>query len=370
MMRTGFRTLILSTTALGLIGCAQVQDTLSDVDAGFRSALDSVEQALDGKTDSRAAADTLRAAKLMDGDGVARDPQAAVALLRPHAEDGYADAQFLLGLAYSAGQGVEQDRATALSWYERAADRGNAQAQYLMGLAYLNGDGVAKDAEQAAYWFAKGAEAGNAGAQYHLALGYAGNDQYDEALRWMEIAARKGHADAQYLTGEFYQIGRGTAANTAWATRWFGKAAAQGVARAQYMLGLAYAAPSGAPRDIDTAYYWLSVASANGDDRAPEYRDKVGGLLTAAQRDAVARKAAEWQPTTAQAAAVDDRPSLVFVQYALSEAGYDPGPVDGLMGPRTGKAIARYRQRHGIDGGSAVNEALLDSLKNEKATAI
>jgi TPR repeat protein len=369
MIRLSASALIVPAMALGLTSCSQIESTLSDVDSGFRSAVRSVESALVGKEHNQASADTLRAAKLMDGDGVARDPQAAVALLRPHAENGYAEAQLLLGLAYSAGQGVAKDRAKALHWYEKAADQNNAQAQYLMGLARLNGDGIAKDTDKAAYWFAKGAENGNAGAQYHLAIGLAGNDRFEEALRWLEVAARQGHADAQYLAGEFYQIGRGTAVDKAWATHWFGKAAAQGVVRAQYMLGLAYAAPSGVPRDLDKAYFWLAVASAGGDERATEYRDKVGKLVAESQRSAIAARATKWQPTTDQADAVDDRPSLVFIQYALSEAGYDPGPVDGLMGPRTGKAIARYREEHGIGGGSAINAALLYSLKNEKATA-
>ncbi len=30
------------------------------------------------------------------------------------------------------------------------------------------------------------------------------------------------------------------------------------------------------------------------------------------------------------------------VQQALRDAGYDPGPIDGIMGPRTRSALRRY----------------------------
>jgi len=36
------------------------------------------------------------------------------------------------------------------------------------------------------------------------------------------------------------------------------------------------------------------------------------------------------------------------VQRKLKEIGYNPGPVDGLMGPRTSNAIERYQRDNGL----------------------
>lgn len=39
-----------------------------------------------------------------------------------------------------------------------------------------------------------------------------------------------------------------------------------------------------------------------------------------------------------------------LVQVRLKDAGFDPGPIDGLLGPRTRLAIERYRAAHATSG--------------------
>lgn len=46
------------------------------------------------------------------------------------AEQGYADAQFRLGLMYAEGRGVAKDDAEAVRWYQLAAAQGHAGAQF------------------------------------------------------------------------------------------------------------------------------------------------------------------------------------------------------------------------------------------------
>lgn len=64
------------------------------------------------------------------------------------------------------------------------------------------------------------------------------------------------------------------------------------------------------------------------------------------------------------------RPSreLASVQRSLKALGYDPGPVDGLSGPRTRSAIRAYRKDRGLGGGTGIDESLSASLRNEKAS--
>ncbi len=71
---------------------------------------------------------------------------------RPLAKQGYAKAQYNLGLMYARGHGVPQDFAKALQWYRNAALQGDAQAQHNLAIMYRNGEGVTQDYVQAYMW--------------------------------------------------------------------------------------------------------------------------------------------------------------------------------------------------------------------------
>jgi TPR repeat protein len=47
---------------------------------------------------------------------------------RKAADQGYAAAQYNLGVCYDNGGGVVQDKAEAVKWYRKAADQGNVEA--------------------------------------------------------------------------------------------------------------------------------------------------------------------------------------------------------------------------------------------------
>ena len=79
------------------------------------------------------------------------------------AEQGYASAQFNLGVMYlngRGGEGVPQDDAEAVKWYRLAAEQGYASAQFNLGVMYLNGRGVPQDDAEAVKWHRKAAEQG------------------------------------------------------------------------------------------------------------------------------------------------------------------------------------------------------------------
>jgi hypothetical protein len=42
------------------------------------------------------------------------------------------------------------------------------------------------------------------------------------------------------------------------------------------------------------------------------------------------------------------RARIVRMQYALSALGFDPGPIDGYLGPRTALAVQKYQQAYGL----------------------
>ena len=67
----------------------------------------------------------------------------AVAIWRPLADKGDADAAFNLGQAYRLGRGVPLDLAPAQGWLERAARKGHVDAQATLGLLlFQNGNRV------------------------------------------------------------------------------------------------------------------------------------------------------------------------------------------------------------------------------------
>jgi TPR repeat protein len=76
-----------------------------------------------------------------------------VSWFRKAADQGYADAQYNLGLMYADGQGVTQDDTAAMSWFRRAADQGNAAAQFNLAMMYGRGQGVPQSYIIAYMWF-------------------------------------------------------------------------------------------------------------------------------------------------------------------------------------------------------------------------
>ena len=51
---------------------------------------------------------------------------------------------------YANGEGVPQDAAEAVRWFRLAAEQGYASAQYNLGVMYANGRGILKDAARCA----------------------------------------------------------------------------------------------------------------------------------------------------------------------------------------------------------------------------
>ena len=57
---------------------------------------------------------------------------AGAANYRSAAEQGNADAQYLLGNCYIGGLGVEKDKVEAVKWFSKAAAQGNVKAQKIL----------------------------------------------------------------------------------------------------------------------------------------------------------------------------------------------------------------------------------------------
>lgn len=272
----------------------------------------------------------------------------AMALAAP-AFAGAGEDAFRRGVAaYKSG-----DHAAALAEFRSAADLGMPVAQFNLGLMHANGLGTPKDEAEAAKWWRK--------------------------------AAERGVADAQNNLGLLYEGGRGVALELTEAVRWYRAAALQERPQAQHNLGAMYANGRGIERDLVQAYMWFDLAAARhkpggARDESIKARDSVAAQLSADERTEAERLSRDWapadEPKVAKAAASEAKPAkapageaaakpvwteakarTAAAQAALKKLGYDPGPVDGVEGPRTRAAITLFqRDRNLPDTGRLSDE--------------
>lgn len=106
--------------------------------------------------------------KNASGQVLDNDPELAAGWFFRAAEQGYADAQFNLGLMYANGEGVAQDMNQAVELFKKAAEQGHVDAQNNLGAMYFTGEGIARDEKKAIEWFEKAAAQGNEDARANL----------------------------------------------------------------------------------------------------------------------------------------------------------------------------------------------------------
>ena len=126
----------------------------------------------------------------------------------------------------------KKDYKTALSEWEPIAEEGQAEAQFMLGMMYRNGRGVPQNSKTAAKWWILAAQQGHVKALYNLGqtyfLGISAPKNYKIALYWFTLAAQQGHATAQNILGGMYYEGRGVDKNLVYAHMWLKIAASKG----------------------------------------------------------------------------------------------------------------------------------------------
>ena len=84
----------------------------------------------------------------------------------------------------------------------------------------------------------------------------------------------------------------------------------------------------------------IAVAAADGQPPA--------GGADSADLGAVATASGPISEAAASAQSARDRQLVAGTQSGLKRMGYDPGPIDGILGPRTQAAIRAYQRDHGL----------------------
>ena len=125
----------------------------------------------------------------------------------------------------------------------------------------------------------KRANNGDVEAQYELGIMYfTGSEKtpqnYVKAAEWLQKAADRDHAYAQFYLGILYNRGDGLPKNFFKAAEWIGKASESGLVEAQYSLGLLYRDGQGVPQDNVNAYKWVNLALTS-DKLREEHRSVI-----------------------------------------------------------------------------------------------
>lgn len=216
-------------------------------------------------------------------------------LLLEKAQNGNADAQYKVGMAYLKGNGVKKSKAEGEKWIHSAAAQGHAEAQAYIDLQQYEGDlsmfKIKRNASQPSYsddaetLFLKGTEY------------YAAGDTV-EAIKYVTWSAQKGLKEGQYSLALMYDTGEGKEINKAEAAKWYLKAAEQGFDMAQVNLGHMLAKGDGVANNDKEAVRWFKSAAEQGNATAQNnlaYMLQQGRGIKRSETQAVSwyRKAAE-----------------------------------------------------------------------------
>lgn len=207
----------------------------------------------------------LPARPVEDAKAAARAEKAAtIATHRAAAEQGDANAMYMLGRAYQAGDGIEEDDVQALRWFRAAAGKGHGKANFEVGQAYDFGRGVAKDRAEAEKWYRAAAAAGVEEDEMSLMRTVAAKIDADQAFQFPIVADESAPGTATYNRGARAMRAIGTPTNHGEAVRLFDQAMELGNAHAIAALAQVYQDGYYKPRNETESVRLYTIAADKG----------------------------------------------------------------------------------------------------------
>ncbi|NWJ40602.1 MAG: SEL1-like repeat protein [Geothrix sp.] len=250
------------------------------------------------------------------------------------AEQGQAQAQYILGMMHEDAICFPKSYPEAFRWLKKAADQGHAEAQCEVGLLYGNGHGVSADQVSSVRYFRLAADQGHVRSMRYLALKYArglGTKRDDaESHNLTARAAEAGDMASQLILGDWYTKG-GIVPDYSKALTWYTAAADQGLPTAMFRLGTCLEQGMGTEADPVQALTWFRKAA---DGHEPDALLRLSSLMASG----------EIQPKD---------PSLIAkwrgeseLQAGRPSAGTPGGVIGGVVGgPSGGPASAPFSQK-------------------------
>jgi TPR repeat protein len=301
----------------------------------------------------------------------------ALKFWRPLARQGNAKAQHRLGLMLELGEGLVKDAEQAGQWFRKSAELGYAEAQNHLGVNYLDGSGVEKNHSEAAKWLHKAAKQDHAKAQHNMGhiylLGLGVSIDYQEAEKWFQKAAKQGLALSQVALSHMYFLGQGVAKDPKEGLKWLRRAAGQDDAVAQVFLGFMYETGEWVAKDINKADKLYEKVAQQSDPQADYilgslYEGTPGIAQNLERATKWYRKAAEQGNVDAKARLTvfaRARSLLLSAQTALKKLGLYEGELDGISGPKTQSALAKWHDENGRIGGSELTTEFVSQMQRQ-----
>jgi hypothetical protein len=264
------------------------------------------------------------------------------------------------------------DYASAIAIWRPLAQKGDADAEFDLGQAYRLGRGVPVDLAQAQLWLEKAADAGHLDAQTTLGLLLFDSGNRSGAMRWLKKAAERGEPRAMLVYGTALFNGDGVPKDPMAAYAYVSRAAAQGLQPAKETLAdmdevlpvdVRQKALAMAMDQAKAAPAPTSTAKAKPISSKPPPRPQQVATSAPATKLAASKPPAKVQPAPqpkfarVETAAVAPPPKRAPAQ--ITQAKPKPAPVAASGGWRIqlgafsqrGSAEALYRKLGGSVGG-------------------
>lgn len=201
-----------------------------------------------------------------------------IALIRPAAQLGVAEAAQHLGLAYYHGQDGPRDLNLARHWTREAAEAGNAGAQLDLARFHAKGVGGPVDGNRALAWAEKAAANGLASAYAVIGNLYLPDGALTEDAQKANAAFSKGaelgDSESMFNLGVAYEYGTGVDRDPRRAVELYRAAAELGLPEAKLNLGVAYMNGFGVPANDDEARRWLEASKDGANEQIRNLADE------------------------------------------------------------------------------------------------
>ncbi len=291
------------------------------------------------------------------GAFAAGDLEKASAYFEQSYQMGHVRAGQVLGRMYYLGAGIDRDRKKAVSLYRKAAERGDAYALHSLGMAEIKGEGTKQNEKAGLEKLLQSVEAGHTFSFNAIGSFYLSGDHVDEnidrAVYYYNRSAAREDIYGYLNMGTLYRDGKGTGQDFNAALGWFEKAHEGGHPSAGTAIGLLYYNGQGVEKSDDQATKWFRESAERGDAWGAFNTAWMLGQRSgeAAARDRIRMLAMATAVNPASPAAEKGREELKsanrklkakVLQQALTDLGFEPGPVDGQPGRKTQDALSNF----------------------------
>lgn len=222
------------------------------------------------------------------GNGVPKSDAEARRRFGMSSDRGCLDATIRLGDYAKDGIGGEKDASFAIACYRKAAEEGSAQGAYLLAEAYRRDELIKSNLSEALRYYEIAAKRGHEQAKeeaknirdaisvvFEKGLAAEREQDYNKSIHFFSLAAGMGHAGACCRLGVMYEEGRGCDPDMKTAVSYYRTAAEQGNLGGVYRLGVCYCEGRGVAHDYRLAVKLLSVAAKQGYGDATALVEKM-----------------------------------------------------------------------------------------------